>query len=73
MNKFFIGLILLVIMIALTGCGVGFETTTGPRGEQGPAGPPGAPAPTPASPVVDEVQQDIDALLKEKLTTMVSV
>ena len=66
MNKFLIGLILLVIMIALTGCGVGFETTTGPRGEQGPAGPPGSPAPTPASPVVDAVQVDIDALLKDE-------
>lgn len=52
----------LVIGLMLSACG-----PQGPRGLDGAPGAPGAPAPTPTpTPVVDEVQEEIDALLKEE-------
>ncbi len=59
-------LLVTLAMFVLSACGPGFK---GDTGEQGPAGPQGptAPIPTPApTPVVDEVQVDIDALLKDE-------
>lgn len=59
MNKY-VMMAMVIATIGLTACG------KGPQGDQGIPGTPGAPAPTPTPPVVDEVQQDIDALIDDE-------
>lgn len=59
MNKFYV-IAMLMATLGLTACG------KGDRGDAGPAGPQGPTAPVTPTPVVDEVQEDIDAVLADE-------